>query len=474
MPVQPTYPGVYIEEVSSGVRTITGVSTSVAAFIGQCKEGPVDKAVRLLSFADFERNFGQPHPNSELAISVRLFFQNGGSDCYVVRVVKENTGAKAAVVIKNEDATSDVLRFTAKEIGVWGNELALEVDYDTSQPEETFHLRLYRLGEDGTVRATEEFLNCSSDIDSPRFAPNLVTQGSKLADCSHAFLSDGAYRSAATGSGYSESRRPFSGNQAGRDQFADMIKKDGSTSKFRLSVDVGPFYEVNLEDAFGAGSNEATLLAAVKERINQALPPVLVNAVVPSMVAGPGGSKLLRLESATAARKSISVQPASSKDLTGSLLLGSSQGGSERSRYAALRPAATGMFLKLSKLNDLANLPQNSFSKLTIDGQSIDLGINLQTTGPADKWYQGAAGSATTNSDGIREKLSLMAKAINDAGIGWGAKVAGSRLVLQKQKGLRSDLGQIATSPGTDFGSYFAVNTRLYSFGTTRGTYQNQ
>jgi len=34
MPVQLSYPGVYIEELPSGVRTITGVATSVAAFAG--------------------------------------------------------------------------------------------------------------------------------------------------------------------------------------------------------------------------------------------------------------------------------------------------------------------------------------------------------------------------------------------------------------------------------------------------------
>ena len=31
MPVAPTYPGVYIEEIPSGVHTITGVSTSITA-----------------------------------------------------------------------------------------------------------------------------------------------------------------------------------------------------------------------------------------------------------------------------------------------------------------------------------------------------------------------------------------------------------------------------------------------------------
>ena len=37
MPVATTYPGVYIEEIPSGVRTITGVATSITAFIGRAR-----------------------------------------------------------------------------------------------------------------------------------------------------------------------------------------------------------------------------------------------------------------------------------------------------------------------------------------------------------------------------------------------------------------------------------------------------
>src|SRR3546814_5553233 len=39
MPVKPTYPGVYIEEIPSGVRTVTGVATSIAAFVGHFPKG---------------------------------------------------------------------------------------------------------------------------------------------------------------------------------------------------------------------------------------------------------------------------------------------------------------------------------------------------------------------------------------------------------------------------------------------------
>ena len=45
MPATLSYPGVYIEEIPSGVRTITGVATSITAFIGRAASGPTDDPV---------------------------------------------------------------------------------------------------------------------------------------------------------------------------------------------------------------------------------------------------------------------------------------------------------------------------------------------------------------------------------------------------------------------------------------------
>ena len=55
MPVTPTFPGVYVEEVPSAVRTIVGVATSVAAFVGYFRRGPLNTAVQVFSPADVDR-----------------------------------------------------------------------------------------------------------------------------------------------------------------------------------------------------------------------------------------------------------------------------------------------------------------------------------------------------------------------------------------------------------------------------------
>ena len=74
MPVALTFPGVYIEEIPSGVRTITGVATSITLFIGWAPRGPTDRALRLTSFADYERLYGGLDRRALLGYSVKQFY----------------------------------------------------------------------------------------------------------------------------------------------------------------------------------------------------------------------------------------------------------------------------------------------------------------------------------------------------------------------------------------------------------------
>src|SRR5919206_896100 len=91
MPVSPTYPGVYIEEVASGVRTITGVPTSITAFVGVSARGPVSDPVFVNSYADYERTFGRLGADNPMAYSVFQYYQNGGRPGLIVPL----TGAGA-------------------------------------------------------------------------------------------------------------------------------------------------------------------------------------------------------------------------------------------------------------------------------------------------------------------------------------------------------------------------------------------
>jgi len=97
-----SYPGVYIKEVPSGVRTIAGVSTSIAMFIGRAKKGELNKPILCLSFEDFQRAFSANFANSDLARSVKLFFANGGNRCYVMRIADMTVARSSSVTLQNE------------------------------------------------------------------------------------------------------------------------------------------------------------------------------------------------------------------------------------------------------------------------------------------------------------------------------------------------------------------------------------
>src|ERR1043165_1769474 len=86
MPAALTYPGVYIEEVSSGVHTITGVATSITAFIGRALRGPSDEPITINNYGDFERVFGGLWLRSLRGYAVRDFYLNGGSQAIIVRL----------------------------------------------------------------------------------------------------------------------------------------------------------------------------------------------------------------------------------------------------------------------------------------------------------------------------------------------------------------------------------------------------
>ncbi len=125
--LQLTYPGVYTQELSSGVRTVTGASTSVALFVGPTKTGIDGRARRCLSYADFERQFGGLHPTSSLSYSVLHFFGNGGGEAQVIRVPTK--GAKPAKAsLKQGGADDPSVTVTALSSGTSGNGLFLEID----------------------------------------------------------------------------------------------------------------------------------------------------------------------------------------------------------------------------------------------------------------------------------------------------------------------------------------------------------
>ncbi len=127
MPVTPTYPGVYIEEIPSGVHTITGVPTSVTAFLGRAVLGPVNTPTIINSYGDFESDFGGLDVGYPMSYAVRDFYLNGGSQAVIVRLY-EPDGAKPAKALLKVNG----LNLEAASDGSWGNYLRVRVDTKVS------------------------------------------------------------------------------------------------------------------------------------------------------------------------------------------------------------------------------------------------------------------------------------------------------------------------------------------------------
>src|SRR5438270_1778683 len=181
MPRSPVFPGVHIKEISTGVRTITGVATSIAAFIGRAKRGPIDadeaSPVTINSFADFERILGGLWADSTLGFAVRDFFLNGGMQAVIVRLYRDTTGTKRRARLNAHN-----LILEAASPGGWGNQLRVRIDHHTlslangSPDPDTFNLSV----RDDTTGEVEMFKKLSVKAKHDRRADNILKTNSKL------------------------------------------------------------------------------------------------------------------------------------------------------------------------------------------------------------------------------------------------------------------------------------------------------
>ncbi|MCC2687301.1 MAG: phage tail protein [Rhizobiaceae bacterium] len=187
MPVALLHPGVYIEEVPSGVRTITGVATSITLFIGWARRGPLDRALRITSFADFERLYGGLHTEDEayLGYGVRAFYQNGGSDAYVWRIAQTEAEDDADNAVAASAAFGD-LSVSASSPGIWAHDFSVRL---TQRPDDATRFSVEVIQPAANNAVLESFANLSFDPLDARFAPNVINGRSALID-DLAFASD--------------------------------------------------------------------------------------------------------------------------------------------------------------------------------------------------------------------------------------------------------------------------------------------
>ncbi len=259
MPITPTYPGVYIQEIPSGVRTITGVATSITAFIGFFARGPMDHAVQIFSFADFQREFGGLDRRSEASRAIQQYFLNGGGEAWVVRVAA-GSPAQSSVDISSAVGGVSVITVSARDDGVWGDSLRVVIDHNTTAAD-LFNLKVSEVatvnGRTSVVRE-EQWLNLSMDDTSgnPRFADTVLNddnRGSLLIEVS---TTGGATRPLANGT--------FSGTHA-----ADPVIPATPTIDVTIGSDTFTTPQVELDPV---ATSLATVAPALEAAIRAAAP----------------------------------------------------------------------------------------------------------------------------------------------------------------------------------------------------------
>ena len=470
-----SYPGVYVQEVPSGVRTIVGVGTSIGMFIGTAKQGPINRPIRCTSYADYARNFGEDPVGGNLVRYVKLFFLNGGTDCYVMRIAN---GATPAAITLQSEAGLATLRLTAQDSGALGNDIRAFVTYGGAQPEVTFNLQLFRWVLDSSGQRVktdiETWSGLSMDPNSPAYAQEFLTQNSKLVNATDLGV-------APTPSGFSLSGRSMTA--------AALGVLLATNNQFEISVDGNRYVNIDL-------TGVASTAAAIQAKINATL-AVAISALVSvtvALVAGaptpPAGNSRLQITSAGAGDVFIRPAPVA-QDLAVPLMLGTAQGGIEVSRHAVRRPAPTGVstMVTLAQLNAFANVLASSVNLITLDGLNtipstplpiaVPIVIDVDTVPPGGKVVLDSvpvASSPNGNSDGVREKLAEIAQQINNftppvptTKFSWKAEVWGSRLGLQPGTIFDDDYipaAAIAAVPAQFQALFQAPNVHYYRLGT--------
>ena len=315
---QVTYPGVYVEEVSSGVRPISAASTSVTAFIGVAERGTVDEAVKVFSFTEYQSRYGGFLADSFLSHSVYQFFNNGGAQCYIVRVTGANPVVANLVLRDRATANSQPsLTISASSPGVWGNGLALLVEDGALDPTNEFSLSVFQQDE---TTPLERFDNLSMVPDAPNYVETVNTS-SRYIRVTVNTANTGASAGASRGSG------------------APLALASPRT-KLRINVNGDGYQQVALQgaDLASAAGIAAAIQTAVREL--KKLRSTTDQKAFNDFTCQVAGGALLLTSGVAGRRSAATIAPASdsSQDASGLLRLGRTNGGAETLGAAVTRP----------------------------------------------------------------------------------------------------------------------------------------
>jgi phage tail sheath protein FI len=144
--------GIQVHEDTGSEQAIAETPTAIAAFVGRCLRGPVNRPVQIAGFADFQRIFGGLWQPSTLSYAVEQYFENGGRTAYVVRIAN---GARCCTLTLPAGAESLVLQALSPGTREF---LRAAVDYDGigDNEEDRFNLVLQRIRTPGSEHIEDQ------------------------------------------------------------------------------------------------------------------------------------------------------------------------------------------------------------------------------------------------------------------------------------------------------------------------------
>ena len=198
----PTYlhPGVYIEEIPSGAKPIEGVSTSVAAFVGEARRGPAGEANLIQKLDDYTSEYGEiASEDDAMGFAVQAFYLNGGGAAYICRLAGDGSEAAEASFAGEDSGGDDVLTIAASSVGEWGNDVYVRI----VKPDPaglTFTLEVGHR-EDDAFEVDETFSDLTMREDDDNYALSVVNDTSTLVELSLTTDTDTHYQDATVRSG---------------------------------------------------------------------------------------------------------------------------------------------------------------------------------------------------------------------------------------------------------------------------------
>jgi Bacteriophage tail sheath protein len=437
---QVSFPGVYIQEVPSGVRTITGVSTAIALFIGMAKRGQINTPTTVLGFTDFTRAFGDDITQGEMTDQVRQFFLNGGQQAIVVRIANQATSS--SLTLNTVSGGTIVLK--AKSEGEDGRSIRARVDFNTQSPERTFNLTLFRelIDANGNARIdeTEVLKDLSVDSADPRFITTVIAQSSRL-------VTVDSMSTVTPTNGYSVGGRLVSITGPAPTSFdalvvaavkATQAGNTGTKGQFKITLPSLGTKTVVVQPATATVS-PTQLKGFINDAFGSSTDVVNVEYLTQ------GDTQYLKITAA--GTEDVILDRASELDIGQALGLGVAQGGLEVGAFSTGRPVPSGLVSVVddtgaaTPLLQLADTQKTTLVSVNITGPQAPFpaasAIQFLTT--TDRLRTGTV-SSVPHLFNVRQNLKAIADAVNAGAPGkWRAEVQGYRLAILPVFGLASD-----------------------------------